>query len=362
VLRRLASELADHLGLADPASPSRLSPDEHIHFFPSLARRLPAGGVHLRVHGWIYQPEHDSRKRALLLRALAATLGLDADNPESAAIFRDRARLFLVDNERAKRVAIHLGGRTIVMPRSGANGHFAVEFAIDPNTAAAATDPSNARALRFHAELPASPPSREPRRALGHATILPDEGLSVITDIDDTLRVSHVLSRTRLVRSTLAEPFIPVPGMRDLLAWLTPSPTDAVHYLSAAPWQLHAPLTDFLTHHHFPTGVLHLRSVRLKDLSLFQLFREPTEHKTLAIRRLLSIWPRRRVVLIGDSGERDPEIYAAVAREHPGRVDHVYIRDTTGESMTSPRYRRSLWAAMNDRWTLFTDPAAIPAR
>jgi phosphatidate phosphatase APP1 len=357
VLRRLASELADHLGLADPASPSRLSPYEDIRFFPSLARRLQDGGVHLRVHGWIYQPERDSRKRALLLRVLAAALGFDpAANPEHAAIFRERASLFLVDNERAKRVAVHLGGRVVVMPRSASNGHFASEFVIDRATADAAADPSSPGTLRFHAELPPTSPHSSPRRAEGRATILSGEGLSVIADIDDTLRISHVLNRARLVRGTLAEPFVPVPGMRDLLARLTPSPTDAVHYLSAAPWQLHAPLTDFLTQYHFPPGVLYLRSIRLKDRTLFQLFREPTEHKTLAIRRLLSIWPRRRVILIGDSGERDPEIYAAVAREHPGRIDHVYIRDTTGESMTSPRYRRSLWDAMGDHWTLFTSP------
>jgi phosphatidate phosphatase APP1 len=360
VLRRLASELADHLGLVDPASPSTLRHDEEVRFFPSLARRIPDGGIHLRVHGWIYQPEHDSRKRALLLRALAAALGLDNDDTHANAIFRERTRLFLVDNERAKRVAIRLGSRTIVMPRSGSNGHFAAEFAIDPATAAAAADPATPDTIRFHADLPASSPSGPPRRATGHATILADEGLSVVCDIDDTIRVSHVLSRSRLIRGTLAEPFVPVPGMPAFLARLAPSPRDAVHYLSAAPWQLHAPLAEFVAQHNFPPGVLHLRAIRLKDRSLLQLFREPTEHKTLGLRRLLTIWPRRRVILVGDSSERDPEIYAAVAREHPGRIDHVYIRDTTGESMTSPRYRRSLWAAMNDRWTLFTDPAAIP--
>jgi phosphatidate phosphatase APP1 len=35
------------------------------------------------------------------------------------------------------------------------------------------------------------------------------------------------------------------------------------------------------------------------------------------------------VVLIGDSGQRDPEIYLDVARDHPRRVAAVYIRDLT---------------------------------
>jgi phosphatidate phosphatase APP1 len=34
-----------------------------------------------------------------------------------------------------------------------------------------------------------------------------------------------------------------------------------------------------------------------------------------------------RFVLLGDSGEKDPEIYADVVREHPGRILAVYIRE-----------------------------------
>ena len=34
-------------------------------------------------------------------------------------------------------------------------------------------------------------------------------------------------------------------------------------------------------------------------------------------------------MLVGDSGQEDPEIYATVVREHPGRVKAVYIRNVT---------------------------------
>jgi phosphatidate phosphatase APP1 len=36
-----------------------------------------------------------------------------------------------------------------------------------------------------------------------------------------------------------------------------------------------------------------------------------------------------RFVLIGDSGQQDPEIYREVAREFPGRVVAAYIRNVT---------------------------------
>jgi phosphatidate phosphatase APP1 len=52
-------------------------------------------------------------------------------------------------------------------------------------------------------------------------------------------------------------------------------------------------------------------------------------HKLEIIRRLLRTYPDLPFVLIGDSGEEDPEIYSQVVREHPGRVRAIYIRDVT---------------------------------
>ncbi len=47
------------------------------------------------------------------------------------------------------------------------------------------------------------------------------------------------------------------------------------------------------------------------------------------IRTLLGTYPELPFVLIGDSGEEDPEIYLQTVREHPGRVRAIYIRDVT---------------------------------
>src|SRR3546814_8140010 len=44
---------------------------------------------------------------------------------------------------------------------------------------------------------------------------------------------------------------------------------------------------------------------------------------------MLELYDQFPFVLIGDSGQRDPEIYAQVVREHPGRVAAIYIRDVT---------------------------------
>lgn len=49
-------------------------------------------------------------------------------------------------------------------------------------------------------------------------------------------------------------------------------------------------------------------------------------HKLSSLRQLAQALPHGRFVLIGDSGQQDPEIYAEFSAEHPGRVAAVYIR------------------------------------
>jgi phosphatidate phosphatase APP1 len=110
----------------------------------------------------------------------------------------------------------------------------------------------------------------------------------------------------------------PFPGAaalyRDLAAGHNP-----VFYVSSSPWNLHAFLVAFLRHRGFPLG-----PVLLRDLLGTA---EGAEEKAGRIREILELHPGLRFVLVGDSGERDPEIYADVVREHPGRIVAVYIRE-----------------------------------
>jgi phosphatidate phosphatase APP1 len=50
-------------------------------------------------------------------------------------------------------------------------------------------------------------------------------------------------------------------------------------------------------------------------------------HKLDKIGLILSYYPDMQFVLIGDSGEQDPEIYAEVVRRHPTSVRMIYIRN-----------------------------------
>jgi phosphatidate phosphatase APP1 len=191
------------------------------------------------------------------------------------------------------------------------------------------------------------------------ALLLPSGGVSVLSDIDDTVKVSEVRDTRALLERTFLRAFEPVDGAAARYrAWERAGAT--FHYVSASPWQLHAPLAGFLAEAGFPRGTLHLREFRLKDRSALSMFDDAEAVKRPQLEALLESFPERRVVLVGDSGERDPETYGALARAHPGRVLLVAIRDVTGEPRTDPRYEEAFRDLPDALWVLFTHPDGIP--
>ena len=107
----------------------------------------------------------------------------------------------------------------------------------------------------------------------------------------------------------------------------------------------------------FPRGSFHLRKFRLKDESFLDFFKSAQATKPAVIEALLAAHPARDFVLIGDSGEEDPEIYGDLARSQPGRVRHIYIRQVT--PYDAGRYRSVFAGLPPALWTVFTDPGVI---
>lgn len=149
----------------------------------------------------------------------------------------------------------------------------------------------------------------------------PAARFGIISDIDDTVIKTGVQRTGQMVLQTLTGSALtrePFPGAAALYRDLA-ADTNPVFYVSSSPWNLHAFLTAFLDHHAFPRGPLLLR-----DLLGTAAGREGKHGR---IREILDLHPDLPFVLIGDSGERDPEIYADIVRSHPGRILAVYIRE-----------------------------------
>lgn len=158
----------------------------------------------------------------------------------------------------------------------------------------------------------------------------PGPGTALVSDVDDTTMV------TALPRPLLAawNSFVlheharrPVPGMAGLYRrWLAANPGSPTFYLSTGAWNVAPALRRFLERHGYPAGPLLLTDWGPTNTGWF---RSGREHKTRTLRRLLAEFPELSWVLVGDDGQHDPQIYADVVAEHPGRVRVVAIRQLT---------------------------------
>ncbi|MGC3957435.1 MAG: DUF2183 domain-containing protein [Verrucomicrobiota bacterium] len=324
---------------------TNLKSDEQLVFYPTVAQRVP-GQTNLwraEIRGCVFEIE----KRRLLLAAFRETVELKTEEMTSAqsVMFNERARLFLVDHERGKKVFIRCGTNEFFVGKSGADGRFsgAITFPDStPPTFTAVLKPDDTRQFG------------------GQLFPLEAEGISVISDIDDTIKITEVRDKAATLRNTFLRQFQPVPGMVEFYQTLARSNGAAFHYISASPWQLYEPLATFVTSNSFPTGTFELKQFRWKDRSFFSLFANPEKYKPGVIAPLLKQFPQRKFILIGDSGERDPEIYGALARKFPEQIIRVYIRDVTNESADAERYQKAFRDVLRAKWQIFRTPAELP--
>ena len=128
------------------------------------------------------------------------------------------------------------------------------------------------------------------------------------------------------------------------------------HFVSSSPWQLYKPLIDFFHHEKFPSGTLHLKYVRLKDRTFFNLFKKGTETKPKLIEALLARYPKRKFVLVGDSGEQDPEVYCSILKKYPKQILKIYIRNATEEVSKNNRFKNVFRDIPSNKWKLFKNP------
>jgi phosphatidate phosphatase APP1 len=155
----------------------------------------------------------------------------------------------------------------------------------------------------------------------------------VISDIDDTIMETGVASKIRMIWRLFmqgAESRVAFPGVAALLQALHSGAAgfdaNPMLYVSRAPWSIYEILDEFFNLHKIPVGpILFLREWGLTLQS--PLPRRARDHKLDLIRNILALYRDLPFVLIGDSGQRDPEVYTKIVREHPGRVLAIYIRN-----------------------------------
>jgi len=151
----------------------------------------------------------------------------------------------------------------------------------------------------------------------------------VISDLDDTVLQSEVTSFLRAARLVLLEnartrlPFAGVAAFYQALQEGTDRGSrNPIFYVSSSPWNLYDVIDGFLEAERIPAGPLMLR-----DWDLGPSLLQHAGHKTRVIREIMETFPALPFILIGDSAQEDPEIYADLVADHPDRILAVYIRN-----------------------------------
>lgn len=326
-----------------------LNANDEVILFPTSAEYNPADKTwQAPVHGWVFDPDTDSLWRKLTIKGMGKLFGLDDDEDlEKNRVFASRARMFLVDNQRDKTLQVRIAGQTSQCNVSEPNGHFTASIKL---TTAQLSSKNPPRWLSI--ELVSA--ESDQRSIRGEIQLLREQGLSIITDVDDTIKISNVLDKKELLRNTFVREFEAVPGMSSLYYEWYRQGAD-FHYISASPWQLYPALSTFLEHAGFPRGSFAMKQFRIKDDSVQNLFASAYEYKLPIISELLRRYPQRKFILVGDSGEKDPEVYSEILRRFPAQVQHIYIRNVTDEPFLSQRYLEVLKGLDEDKLTVFDD-------
>lgn len=356
-----ADELSQVAGVAVAASPPRVDPsklhsDEQVLFIPSFAT-LEGSVWRLPIEAWVFELEDDGLVRDKVLEELREVLDVSGGEFDPARA-TEVLRWFMVDNERGKRVVLGHANAVAEIGVSGSNGRVSGVLEITM---------SDVASTRGGAPIWVEPKmllrKGDDREFSAAVQLLTDAGVSVISDIDDTIKISVVTDKKKLLENTFGKPFVPTPGVPEAYQRWAASGA-AFHYISNSPLPLLNPLTEFVKSAKLPRGSLALKPFRWRDGTFLELLAAPAHHKQAAIESTIRAFEKRSFVLVGDSGERDPEIYAAVARKFPERIRHVFIRDVEAEG--SPGLPERMAAAFDalpsKTWSVFRHGSELPAK
>lgn len=191
------------------------------------------------------------------------------------------------------------------------------------------------------------PAGHEGVTATGQILVPPASAhFGVISDIDDTVIQTDVTQVIKMVRNVFlsnARTRLPFKGVAAFYQALQAGgPGNALNplfYVSSSPWNLYDLLVEFFELNDVPQSALFLRDWGITADEIL-----PTQnraYKVAAIRRILDTYPTLPFILIGDTGQEDPEIYHEIVTLYPQRILAVYIRNVNRD-MERPAAVRAL--------------------
>ncbi len=345
--------------------------DKQVTCYPTYGYKGNDGKWKISVRVLVHESRTGSDSLSLLAPAAvgAAELfthrGIDRESAED--FLKTRVADFLREGVANQQIVFQFDDdpKTTSYPlTTDPDGLITTDITVDP-LKAPWVDGDGDRWLTYQASVPGGPVG------IGRVQLLGAEGVSVISDIDDTIKITEIPAGSEVVAlNTFFRHFASVEQPDNMLSMyqgsistpggLTLSPGVSFHYVSCGPWQLYRPLAGYLIDdRHFPAGSFHLRTVDLghsatgllKDLAGFvekafnlaqpaQIQQNDTyKHKIDVIQKLMTALPGRKFLMFGDSGEFDPEVYEAILSQpkFSQMVKETTIREVQGLAPNDPR-------------------------
>ncbi|MDR0579097.1 MAG: App1 family protein [Campylobacteraceae bacterium] len=304
---------------------SELKSDEYVMFIPSTAYNVDNKTIIVEINAYVYEKE----RRLGATTALASLLDIDIDtlNKTEKQRLYNRSALFRIDYESGKEFFIKFtDGSLVKMPKTN-SGKGSIKVKLE-------------KPLKREIDFEVYKPKHKANIQKSFALYPADEGVSAVFDIDDTIKISNVLDKKALLVNVFLNEYKTVDGIQKIFKHVQNLRADAYHYVSASPVQLYPVLKDFFEKESIPKGTFHLRDAT--DLNNFIPNKNTTiKHKKENIEKLFKVYPKRKFILIGDSGENDPEIYADLQRKYPGKILQIIIHDLENSNGTSLRFQKS---------------------
>ncbi|KAF7195076.1 hypothetical protein HII31_03544 [Pseudocercospora fuligena] len=158
----------------------------------------------------------------------------------------------------------------------------------------------------------------------GTAYLVPNTGLTVISDIDDILRVTKIYDPKEGLLNSFARPYVPWENMNEIYAnWSTSLPNLHFHYLTTLPEQVTRQYEQFI-YGYYPAGSFDVRPLNFSDISATLSIRQ------FLLTKIFETFPQRKFILVADTSNSDVmRDYPKMAHDYPDQVQCIFLRNTT---------------------------------
>ncbi|CAH2355691.1 phosphatidate phosphatase App1p [[Candida] railenensis] len=171
--------------------------------------------------------------------------------------------------------------------------------------------------------------------AYSEVMLIEDVGVGIISDIDDTVKLTGVIGDKRELMRSLLLGDVSQWYIQTVVKWYEQIYNNkdfvnkvSFHYISNSPWQLFPLIQKYFHFADLPPGSVHLKQYTGNIIA--SLMEPASSKKKHSLYKVIGDFPGKKFVCVGDSGEYDIEAYTDAAFKFPSHILAIYIRVVPG--------------------------------